>query len=114
MARVLPLDELRRSPTAALFEGERHGGGVPVSMFITRYPQRGQGPTLHTHPYAEVFVVEQGEAIFRSGEEELRVAAGHVVVVDPDTPHGFRNAGDGELRVVSAHPSAAVVQTDLE
>jgi quercetin dioxygenase-like cupin family protein len=110
MARVIPFEELRRSPTAALFEG---GDAIPVSVFITEY-ERGQGPALHVHPYAEVFVVQTGTASFTAGDEELVVAAGHVVVIDPQTPHGFRCAGDDTLRVVSVHPSGTVRQTDLQ
>lgn len=106
-------DDLRRSPRAALFEGARHGGGVAVSSFITRY-QRGQGPDQHLHPYAEVFIVEQGVAEFRVDGQSTEVPAGNVVVVPPETPHGFKNPGDELLRVVSMHPSATVIQTDLE
>ena len=109
MANVIPLEDLRRSATAALFEGR---ADVGVSIFVTRY-ERGQGPALHLHPYPEVFVVQTGTAAFRAGDEELTVAEGHVVVVEARTPHGFTCAGDDVLRVVSVHPSGTVVQTDL-
>jgi quercetin dioxygenase-like cupin family protein len=108
MPTVLPLADLRRSATAALFEG----GEVPVSIFVTRY-ERGQGPDLHLHPYAEVFVVETGTATFTVGDDELTVAAGNVVVVPAQTPHGFKGAGDDVLRVVSVHPSGTVQQVNL-
>ncbi|HEU4658877.1 MAG TPA: cupin domain-containing protein [Capillimicrobium sp.] len=106
-------DDLRRSPRAALFEGERHGGGVAVSSFITQYEQ-GRGPDQHVHPYAEVFVVERGVAEFRVAGERIEVPAGNVVVVPPETPHGFKNPGAEPLRVISMHPSPRVIQTDLE
>ena len=109
MARVVPIEDLRRSPTAALFEG---GDEVAASIFVTEYA-RGQGPALHLHPYAEVFVVLTGTATFTAGDEQLTVEAGHIVVVPAQTPHGFRGAGDDTLRVVSVHPSRAVEQTDL-
>ena len=109
MATVIPLEQLRRSPTAALFEGRDE---VPVSIFVTRY-ERGQGPDLHLHPYPEVFVVETGTALFTAGDDELTAGAGHVVVVPAETPHGFKNPGDEVLRVVSVHPSPTVRQTDL-
>jgi mannose-6-phosphate isomerase-like protein (cupin superfamily) len=109
MATVIPIEDLRRSPTAALFEGRDQS---PVSIFVTQY-QRGQGPALHLHPYPEVFVVETGTAVFTAGEDELTVAGGHIVVVPAHTPHGFKNAGDDTLRVVSVHASPRVVQTDL-
>ena len=109
MARVIPIEELRRSPTAALFEG---GDEVEISTFVTEFA-RGQGPGLHVHPYPEVFVVETGTAVFTAGDEELTVTGGHIVVVPKETPHGFKGAGDDTLRVVSIHPSGTVQQTWL-
>ena len=111
MPEVIPLESLRRGATACLFEG---GDRTPVSMFVTTYPERGQGPHLHVHPYPEVFLVQEGEAEFTAGDEQTRVAAGNFVIVPAETPHGFKNCRDGEtLRVVSVHPSPHVVQTDL-
>ena len=109
MATVTPIADLRRSATAALFEGR---DDIPISIFVTEY-QRGQGPDLHVHPYAEAFVVETGTAVFTAGDDELEVAGGNVVVVPPQTPHGFKCAGDDTLRVVSVHPSPTVQQTNL-
>jgi quercetin dioxygenase-like cupin family protein len=109
MATVTPIEDLRRSATAALFQGR---DDIPISIFVTEY-ERGQGPDLHTHPYAEAFVVETGTATFTAGDEQLTVAGGNIVVVPAETPHGFRCAGDDRLRVVSVHPSPTVKQTDL-
>jgi mannose-6-phosphate isomerase-like protein (cupin superfamily) len=109
MPTVIPFDDIRRSATAALFEGRDE---ADLSVFITRYPH-GRGPDLHYHPYAEVFVVESGTATFTVGEEVLDVGGGHVVVVPPETVHGFKNAGDDELAVIGIHPSPEVRQTDL-
>ena len=109
MATVTPIEDLRRSATAALFQG---GDEVGVSIFVTEY-ERGQGPSLHLHPYPEVFVVEAGTAAFTVGDDELSVTGGHIVVAPALTPHGFKCAGDDTLRVVSVHPSGKVEQTDL-
>ena len=109
MATVTPIEELRLSATAALFQGR---DDIPVSIFVTEY-ERGQGPDLHTHPYAEVFVVETGTAVFTAGEEKIEVAGGNVVVVPAETVHGFKCAGDDRLRVVSVHPSPTVKQKNL-
>jgi mannose-6-phosphate isomerase-like protein (cupin superfamily) len=109
MPTVIPIDTLRRSPTAALFEG---GDAIGVSIFVTEYA-RGQGPDLHVHPYPEVFVVETGIARFTVGDEEVVVAGGHIALVPADTPHGFKGAGEATLRVVSVHPSPTVRQRDL-
>ena len=109
MATGTPIEDLRRSPTAALFEGR---DDIPVSVFVTEY-QRGQGPQLHLHPYPEAFVVLTGTARFTAGAEELTITGGHIVVVPEQTPHRFECAGDDTLRVVSVHPSPEVEQTDL-
>ena len=109
MPTVVPIEDLRRSPTAALFEG---GDAVPVSVFVTAYA-RGKGPDLHLHPYPELFVVQAGTAAFTVGDEQIEVQAGHIVVVPASTPHGFKGAGDDTLHVVSVHPSPAVQQTNL-
>ena len=110
MAKVIPLDELRFSPTAALFEGR---DDIGASIFVTRFPERGQGPGLHVHPYPEAFVVEEGVAVFTAGDEEIEVGSGNVVVVPAETPHGFKNASDDALRVLSVHPNPTVEQTWL-
>jgi quercetin dioxygenase-like cupin family protein len=69
MGTVIPIEELRRTPTAALFEG---GDEAAISIFVTEF-ERGQGPALHLHPYPEVFVVQSGTAAFTVGDEELIV-----------------------------------------
>jgi len=107
---VVAIEELRRSPRAALFEG---GNQADVSIFVTTYA-KGEGPDQHLHPYPEVFVVEAGVATFRVDGEEYEVGAGHIVVVPPETPHGFKNREESTLHVLGIHPSPAVVQTDLE
>ena len=109
-ATVTPVSELRRSPRAALFEG---GDRAPISIFVTTY-EEGRGPDLHLHPYPEVFLVETGTARFTVGDEQLLVEAGHIVTVDAETPHRFKNAGAETLNVVSVHPSPEVRQTNLE
>jgi mannose-6-phosphate isomerase-like protein (cupin superfamily) len=113
MTRVHAISDLRSSSEASLFEGERHGDGVELSFFVVAAPPGG-GPDLHVHPYAEVFVVQEGQATFTSGGEELVITAGNVVVVPPETPHRFENTGDGMLRLLGIHPSSAVQQTWVE
>jgi quercetin dioxygenase-like cupin family protein len=106
---VIALEDLRFSPTATLFEG---GDEVGVSVFVTTYAP-GQGVGRHRHPYPELFLVEAGTAAFTIGDEQLEVAAGHVVVAPAEAVHAFRCAGGDTLRVVSVHPRGAVEQTFL-
>ena len=51
MAIVTSIEELRRSPTSARFDGHEN---VAISIFVTEF-QRGRGPSLHLHPYQGVF-----------------------------------------------------------
>ena len=110
VATVTPISDLRLSATAAKFEGR---DDAPISIFVTEYPEAGQGPDLHIHPYPEVFVVEKGTGVWTADDEQIEVTAGHIVTVPAETPHGFKNLGEEALRVVSVHPSPTVIQTDL-
>ena len=109
MPTVVSLENLRKSPTACLFEG---GDQIPVSMFVTEHA-RGKGAELHFHPYPEAFVVLAGTAVFTVGDDKVTVENGNVVVVPAETPHGFESAADDPLRIVSVHPSPQVQQTWL-
>src|SRR4051794_41266714 len=96
-ASVTPIEELRRSATAALFQG---GDEIPVSIFVTDYPERGQGPDLHYHPYAEAFVVQSGVATFTAGDERLDVAAGPGRGLPAPTGPRLQNPREGPPRGV--------------
>jgi mannose-6-phosphate isomerase-like protein (cupin superfamily) len=111
MPLVTPLADIQRSAVAWLFQGRDHGG-VGLSFYVTTF-EAGAGPSLHLHPYPEVFLVEEGEATFTVAGEDLAVGGGNVVVVPPETAHRFVNSGAGTLRVISIHPSPEVLQTDV-
>ena len=78
MSPVIDVEELRTSATTHLLEGHAYGAGV--SFFLIEYPP-GRGNSLHRHPYAEVFIVQEGEALFTVGDGEVSGPAGSVVVV---------------------------------
>ena len=96
---VVRLDDLEHTAHAHEFVGAEHGN-VPFSIILV-HSQPGVGPKLHRHPYAEVFVVEAGQATFRIGDRTLVIDEGHVVVSPPGEAHGFTNTGPGELRLVA-------------
>ena len=98
---VVALDDLEHTRHAHELVGAEHGD-VPFSVILV-HSQPGVGPRLHRHPYAEVFIVEAGEATFQLGDQTVVVAEGHVVIGPPDVPHGFTNTGAGELRLVAIH-----------
>ena len=107
----LDLTGLAVGPTAALFEGHRRAG-MDVSMFVTRTPP-GRAVELHVHPYAEVFLLLQGRARWTVGERVVELEPEGMVVVPPETPHGFRNIGEVPLLVVSVHERGTMRQAWL-
>ena len=85
-------------------------GGVPACViFVDAEP--GRGPSLHKHPYAELFFVLEGEGTFSDGANERTVGPGEIVIVPPETPHAFVNNGTDRLRQIDVHLSATF-QTD--
>jgi quercetin dioxygenase-like cupin family protein len=67
---------------------------VDISMFVVRTPP-GRAVELHVHPYAETFLLLEGRGRWTRGEEVVELEPEDMIVVPPDTPHGFRNIGDG-------------------
>jgi mannose-6-phosphate isomerase-like protein (cupin superfamily) len=112
MTHIINKDELPHSGTAHKFEGYRYGG-ADVSLFLTDAPPRS-GPSLHTHPYAEVFVVQEGQATFTVGGATIEATGGQIVVVPASTPHKFVNVGTGNLRQISIHASERMITEWLE
>ena len=47
------------------------------------------------------------------GDEVVELEPEQMLVVPPETPHGFRNIGDVPLLVVSAHERGTLSQTWL-
>ena len=98
---IVSFDDLEHSAQAHEFVGAEHHG-VPFSVILV-HSQPGVGPKLHRHPYAEVFIVESGEATFRIGDDTVVVGGGTVVVSPPGEAHGFTNTGSSELRLTTIH-----------
>jgi mannose-6-phosphate isomerase-like protein (cupin superfamily) len=101
--RVIGLDELPATATARELVGADHGGAGVCLIFVEAPP--GHGPSLHRHPYEEVFVVQEGEATFVADGEERIVRAGEVVIVPAGVAHAFTSSGDGPLRQLDIHVS---------
>ena len=86
--------------------GADHGLDLSI-MQSTVVP--GSGPRRHRHPYAEVFVIQSGEGRFEIEGEQFVAVEGDVLIVPPNTWHGFVNSGTDELRNVAIHAAARVV-----
>ena len=77
-------------------------GGVPACLIFFDGPP-GSGPKLHRHPYAEVFVVHEGQATFTVGDATIEATGGQILIAPPGTPHKFVNSGTGPLRQLDIH-----------
>src|SRR5215212_11630198 len=75
---LIQIADLPGSAQSRRFEGHAVGE-VGVSFFVTD-AAAGHGPSLHTHPYAEVFIVEEGRVAFTVGGATIEAEAGQVVV----------------------------------
>jgi len=106
---VVKRDQL---PSPDSFAGEDHGGLGVSFLYVDMAP--GRGPALHKHAYAEVFIVLEGESVFIAGDDEPLLVPGEIVVVPPDTPHRFYNAGQGTLRQINIHVSPRFVTEWLD
>jgi quercetin dioxygenase-like cupin family protein len=111
LPHTIDKEELPYGTIAHKFEGYRYGD-VNVSFFLVDSPPGG-GPVLHTHPYEEIFVTLEGEAIVTVGDATIEVSAGQVVVAPAGVPHKFVNSGSGPLRQVDIHPSGRIRQVNI-
>ncbi len=109
--KVIRNDELRNANNSLEVEGADHDGADGSFFMVDAAP--GRGPSLHTHDYAEVFIVLDGSAAFRAGDAQQEVSAGHVVVVPAGEPHGFTAGGDGSKQI-NIHASPRFVTEWLE
>jgi quercetin dioxygenase-like cupin family protein len=73
-------------------------GGELVEVEVWVQPD-GFVAAKHVHPYqTETFRVVEGALAFEVGDRELVALPGAEIVVEPGTPHKFRNAGDTVAR----------------
>jgi len=95
---ALPLSNIARE-----LVGDDHGGIALCVIFVDAEP--GRGPALHTHPYDEVLIVQEGTATARVGDETAEISAGDIVLIPAGEPHAFTNTGTGPLRQIDIHAS---------
>jgi mannose-6-phosphate isomerase-like protein (cupin superfamily) len=109
---IISVDDLPVSNIAREFVGGDHAGVGICAILVDAPP--GRGPSLHRHPYDEVFITQEGTATFLIGEEQREVGPGQVVVVPAGQWHGFVNSGTGPLRQIDIHVSAGFETEWLE
>jgi mannose-6-phosphate isomerase-like protein (cupin superfamily) len=109
---VLSRDELPRDRNTYEFEGLRHQNTEVSFIWVDMPP--GGGVRLHKHPYPEIFIVQEGVAMFTVGKDSLEARAGQIVIVPHDTPHKFINASDKPLKQIDIHVNKQFITYWLE
>jgi mannose-6-phosphate isomerase-like protein (cupin superfamily) len=111
---ILSKNELERSghTNTPRFEGYRYGD-TNLSFYWVDLPPGG-GPRLHRHPCEEIFIIQEGRGTFTVGATILEATAGQIVIVPPNTPYKFINAGEGPLRQIAIQPSKQIITEWLE
>jgi mannose-6-phosphate isomerase-like protein (cupin superfamily) len=91
------------------------GKNLQTSITLIRYATDvvGEGPTLHVHPYDEIFMINEGRARFTVGDRTIDAEAGDVVLGPANIPHGYQNVGPGRLDTLDIHLSPEWIQFDL-
>ena len=112
MTLLINMTELRLSgETARVFDGFQYGD-TNVSFFLIDAPS-GEGPFLHSHPYEEIFIVQEGQVTLTVGDATIEATSGQIVIVPAGVPHKFINSGSGPLRQLDIHASRSMITTWL-
>jgi mannose-6-phosphate isomerase-like protein (cupin superfamily) len=103
-----------QNPKNAL-RGLLEGKFIQTNVTLIRYVTDvvGEGPTLHVHPYDEIFTITEGRARFTVGDKIIDAEAGDVVLGPANIPHGYQNLGPGRLDSLDIHLSPEWIQYNL-
>jgi len=110
-AKVRLFETFTVRPWAEAVEGATLAAGCTVLAYGN--DAEGYGPTLHVHPYDELFIVVEGSARFFVGDVIIEAHAGNVVHGPAGNPHRFENLGPGRLQTIDVHCSPRWIQADL-
>jgi mannose-6-phosphate isomerase-like protein (cupin superfamily) len=69
---------------------------------------------LHKHPYAEIFIIQDGIATFTVDSATLEARAGQIIIVPAEMPHKFMNLSDKQLKQIDIHLSNQFITNWLE
>jgi quercetin dioxygenase-like cupin family protein len=109
---VINRDDLPYTGLSYELEGAKYGE-APASLIFFEGPP-GSGPTLHWHPYVEIFVVQEGRVTFTVGDTVIEASGGQILIAPAGVPHKFVNSGNGPLRRLDIHTNDRFVTEWLE
>lgn len=78
-----------------------HWNGSPVEIGMGLRKEVGANEVMHSHPYCEYYIAIEGEAELKVGNDQVTLAPGCVVMVEPGEKHMVTSVGkDGAFWVV--------------
>jgi quercetin dioxygenase-like cupin family protein len=111
MTIVINKFELPSSEIGWEFQGS-HYADTNVSFLLIDAPP-GSGPQLHTHPYEEIIIVQEGQVTLTVGDATIEATSGRIVIVPAGVAHKFVNSGTGPLRQLDIHANRSMITTWL-
>ena len=84
---------------------------------VREFEYKGETFRVTAHGIAgheEIFIVQEGAAVFTIDDQTVEAPAGQIVVVPAGSAHGFRGASEVPLRQVSIHPAPEMETEWLE
>jgi mannose-6-phosphate isomerase-like protein (cupin superfamily) len=108
---LLNRDNLPHDSSTFDFEGAQYD--TEVSFIWVDMPP-GEIVRLHSHPYKEIFIIQEGQSTFTVGEETLVAHAGQIIIAPANVPHKFFNSGKTPLRQIDIHVAKHIVTHWLE
>lgn len=117
-ATIARLTDAEAVPFGPLAYYQRLTGddGLPVFTGVQTC-QPGYATPLHWHPYVEyLFVLEGSMAAWLEGQQDnpAMLSAGDMIALPACTPHVFRNAGVGVLRLLGIHAAPTRIVHRIE
>jgi mannose-6-phosphate isomerase-like protein (cupin superfamily) len=109
---VLNREELPYDGNTYEFVGS-HYQNTEISFIWVDMPPGGS-VKLHKHPYQEIFIIQEGTAIFTVGSATLEARAGQIIIVPEHTPHKFMNLSDNQLKQIDIHVNKEFITVWLE
>lgn len=94
---------------AARFQGGDYGARASCFV-VTSAP--GHGADKHRHPYAEIFVILNGDIEIVVDDETHMVGSGNITVIPANTWHEFKNRSAHAALMVTIHPVPTMIQED--
>jgi quercetin dioxygenase-like cupin family protein len=111
MTIVINKLELPSSDIGWEFQGSQYAD-TNVSFLLIDAPP-GSGPQLHSHPYEEIIIVQEGQVTLTVGDATIEATSGQIVIVPAGVAHKFVTLRTGPLRQLDIHANRSMITTWL-